>query len=198
MNKQIIISIGREFGSGGHAIGEQLANRLNIPFYDDNLLLQIASENDMDHETLKQYDERPRNILFTRGMAGFGNSPEESVALLQFDYMLKMAREGKSFVVVGRCAESKLKKFDSLMSVFILADYDWKVKRIMELHNISYEEAKQEIKRGDWKRKSYHNYYCKGKWGDSRNYDFTINSSRLGIDKTVDLIEYYVRERIVK
>ena len=196
MAKQIIIAIGREFGSGGHVIGEELAKRFDLPFYDNNLLSQIAEDNNMDHEVLKQYDERPRNRLFTRTVAGFGSSPEENVATLQFDYLLKMAREGKSFVVVGRCAESKLKKFSALISVFILADYEKKIKRIMEVNSLSEDEAKEMIKRGDWKRKSYHNYYCKGKWGDSRNYDLTINSSRLGIDKTIDMLEKYIKERI--
>ena len=196
MAKQIIIAIGREFGSGGHVIGEELAKRFDLPFYDNNLLSQIAEDNNMDHEVLKQYDERPRNRLFTRTVAGFGSSPEENVATLQFDYLLKMAREGKSFVVVGRCAESKLKKFSALISIFILADYEKKIKRIMEVNSLSEDEAKEMIKRGDWKRKSYHNYYCKGKWGDSRNYDLTINSSRLGIDKTIDMLEKYIKERI--
>lgn len=196
MAKQIIIAIGREYGSGGHVIGEELAKRFGLPFYDNNLLSQIADENNMDHETLKQYDERPRNRLFTRTVAGFGSSPEENVATLQFDYLLKMAREGKSFVVVGRCAESKLKKFPGLVSVFILGDYENKIKRVMEVYSMSEEEAREAIKRGDWKRKSYHNYYCKGKWGDSRNYDLTINSSKLGIEKTINLLEKYMKERI--
>lgn len=196
MSKQIIIAIGREFGSGGHSIGEELAKRFSLPFYDNNLLSQIAEDNNMDHEILKQYDERPRNRLFTRTVAGFGSSPEENVATLQFDYLLKMAREGKSFVVVGRCAESKLKKFPGLISVFILGDTEEKIKRVMEINQISEKEAKEEIKRGDWKRKSYHNYYCKGKWGDSRNYDLTINSSKLGLEKTIDLLEEYVKERM--
>lgn len=196
MAEQKIIAIGREYGSGGHQIGEEIARRLNIPFYDSNLLTQIASDNNMDHEILKQYDERPRNRLFSRPVAGFGNSPEENVATLQFDYLLKMAREGKSFVVVGRCAESKLKKFPALISVFILADQEAKIARVKEIHGISEEEAKQEMKRVDWKRKSYHNYYCKGKWGDSRNYDLTINSSKLGIENTINLLEKYILERV--
>lgn len=196
MEKQMIIAIGREYGSGGHQIGEEVAKRLNIPFYDSNLLTQIASDTNMDHEVLKQYDERPRNRLFSRSVSGFGNSPEENVATIQFDYLLKMAREGKSFVIVGRCAESKLKNFASLISVFILGDMEDKVKRVKERYNITEEEARQEIKRIDWKRKSYHNYYCKGKWGDSRNYDLSVNSSKLGIEKTIDLIEKYVLERV--
>lgn len=196
MEKQMIIAIGREYGSGGHSIGEEIAKRLNIPFYDSNLLTQIATDNNMDHEILKQYDERPRNRLFSRTVAGFGNSPEENVATLQFDYLLKMAREGKSFVVVGRCAESKLKKFPALISIFVLADFETKIERVKERYQISEEEAKQEIKRVDWKRKSYHNYYCKGKWGDSRNYDLTINSSKLGIEKTIDLLEKYIMGRV--
>lgn len=196
MDKQMIVAIGREFGSGGHIIGEEIAKRFSLPFYDQNLLSQIAEDNNMDHEILKQYDEKPRNRLFTRTVAGFGGSPEENVATLQFDYLLKMAREGKSFVVVGRCAESKLSKFPSLISIFVLGDYEAKMERVKEVYQLSAEEAKEAMKREDWKRKSYHNYYCKSKWGDSRNYDLTINSSKLGIEKTIDILEQYIKERI--
>ena len=198
MKEQIIISIGREYGSGGRHIGEELSKKLQLPFYDQNLLQQIADDHQMDQEILKQYDEQPRNRIFSRPVAGFGISPEERVASLQFDHLLKMAREGKSFVIVGRCAESKLKAFPGLISIFILGDEDDKVKRVMNRLGINEAEAKQEIKRGDWKRKSYHNYYCKGKWGDSRNYDLTVNSSRLGIDKTISMLEKYVIERTEK
>lgn len=131
-------------------------------------------------------------------------SPEAIWATLNFQGILKpefwylagMAEEGKSFVIVGRCAETILKDFPGLISIFILGDYETKLQRIMEKHNVSAEEAKQLIKRGDWKRKAYHNYYCKGKWGDSRNYDISVNSSKLGIEKTTDMLENYIKERM--
>ena len=170
MNKQVIISVGREFGSAGHIIAEELARRFGLPYYDNNLLLHIAEENEVAHHSLRKYDERPRNKFFSRTVGGHSSSPEENVANMQFDYLRKMAEDGKSFVIIGRCAETKLKDFPGLISIFILGDYDLKLQRIMEIYKVSKEEAKQLIKRGDWERKAYHNYHCKGKWGDSRNY----------------------------
>lgn len=81
---------------------------------------------------------------------------------------------------MGRCSESILKGYDGLVSIFVLGDWEAKRERIMRLYNLSPEEAEHMMSRKDWERKSYHNYYCKGKWGDSRNYDLSINSSRLG------------------
>mgnify|MGYP003377722664 FL=1 len=82
------------------------------------------------------------------------------------------------------------------MSIFILGDKPVKLERIKKLYSLSEDEAKYMIERTDWQRKSYHNYYCKGKWGDSRNYDFSINSSKLGTKKTADMLEIYIKERM--
>lgn len=196
MKEQVIISVGREFGSAGHIIAKELAQRFEIPYYDHNLLEHVAQEKEVDHDTLKKYDERPKNKLFYRTVGGHSNSPEENVAQMQFEYLRKMAEEGKSFVIVGRCAETILKDYPGLISIFILGDQETKLQRVMERHNVSKEEAKQIMKRGDWKRKSYHNYHCKGKWGDSRNYDLSVNSSKLGIEKTTDMLERYIKERM--
>lgn len=196
MEKQVIISVGREFGSAGHIIAEELAKRFELPYYDNNLLQHIAEENNLKHDTLKKYDERPKSRLFSRTIGEHSSSPEENVAMMQFNYLRQMAEEGKSFVIVGRCAETKLKDYPGLISIFILGDYEAKLQRVMEKYEVSRDEAKQLIQRGDWKRKSYHNYYCKGKWGDSRNYDISVNSSKLGIEKTTHLLERYIKERM--
>ncbi|HJA91810.1 MAG TPA: cytidylate kinase-like family protein [Candidatus Eisenbergiella merdipullorum] len=196
MGKRLILSVGREFGSGGHVIAEALARRFELDLYDNNLLEHIAEEKNVGGETLKKYDERPKNRLFSRTVRGYSNSIQENVANMQFDYLKKLAEEGKSFVVVGRCSETILKKYDGFISIFILGDRDVKRERVMRLYRLSEEEAEHMMTRKDWERKSYHNYYCKEKWGDSRNYDLSINSSRLGIDRTVDLLETYIRARM--
>lgn len=196
MSEQLIISIGREYGSGGHIIAEALSKRFDLPLYDRNLLAEITKEKNLDYEELVKYDESPRNLIFSRTIRGYSNSPEENIANMQFEYLEKEAQKGKSFVVVGRCAETVLKNYKSLISIFILADMDCKIKRIANLHNISELEAEALIQRQNKARKSYHNYFCTIKWGDSRNYDLSINSSRLGIEGTVNLLEYYIRERI--
>ncbi|MGN0271368.1 MAG: AAA family ATPase [Lachnospiraceae bacterium] len=194
--KQIIISIGREFGSGGRVIAKGLSERFGIPFYDKDILREIAAERNVDVKTLQEYDEVPKTMFFSRTVRGYSNSPEENIAHLQFNYLRKMAEDGKSFVIVGRCSEEVLKEYDALIPVFVLGDMDKKIERIQQLHHLTEEEAEDMILSTDKKRKGYHNYYCKRKWGDSRNYDLCINSSRLGIEGTVDILESYIRERI--
>lgn len=198
MGKQLIISVGREFGSGGHVIAEELARRFELPLYDNNLLEHIAEEKEISHESLKKYDERPKNRLFSRTVRGYSNSMQENLANMQFDFLKKKAAAGESFVIVGRCSETVLKGFDGLVTIFVLGDPEVKAERIRKVYGVSGEESRRMMKREDWKRKSYHNYYCKGKWGDSRNYDFSINSSRLGIEKTVDMLETCIRARMEK
>ena len=129
-------------------------------------------------------------------MRGFSNSPEEQIANMQFDFLRKKAEEGASFVIVGRCAETILKGNPGLITIFVLGDMDAKIKRIAGLHLISRAEAERMIWRHDRKRKAYHNHYCEMKWGDSRNYDLCINSNKLGIERTTDTLEQYIRERM--
>lgn len=195
MAKQVIISIGREYGSGGHEIARKLAERFSLPFYDRKILDEIANEKNVDADTLHKYDEAPKNPLFSRTVRGFSNSLEEVVANMQFDYLKSKAGSGESFVVVGRCSEVVLKEYDGFISIFILGDEDVKAERISKDRDISISKAKAVMYRHDKKRKSYHNYYFSNKWGDSRSYDMTINSSKQGIDATVDLLENYIRVR---
>ena len=196
MDRQLIISVGREFGSGGHVIAEALAERFHLALYDSNLLEHIAQEKNIDHGELKKFDEKPKNKLLSRTVRGYSSSAQENLANMQFEYLRKKAADGESFVVVGRCSETILKGTQGLVTVFVLGDPDVKAERIQKVYGVSEEEARRMMKREDWNRKSYHNYYCKGKWGDSRNYDFSINSSKLGIEKTVDILETCIRARM--
>ena len=193
---QIIISVGREFGSGGRVIAEELAKRFDIPIYDRHLITEIAEKMGMTAEEVEKYDEAPKLKILSRRVNGYSNSIEDNVAEMQFNILDEKAKNGESFVVVGRCSETKLKKYPALISLFVLGDMEQKVKRIMELYELDEEEAKKFIAKKDKKRKHYHNYHCTGSWGDSRLYDLSINSSRLGIDKTVDMLEHYIRARI--
>lgn len=196
MSKQVIISIGREFGSGGHEIAENLSKRFGLDLYDVNLLREIAVEKNLDHSLLEKYDEVPKKRFISRNVRGYSNSPEENIANIQFEYLRKKANEGKSFVVVGRCSESVLKDYEGLITIFVLADRDKKIERVQRIRNLSAGEAESVMNRHDRHRKEYHNYYCTFKWGDSRNYDISINSSKLGVDRTADYLESYIKERI--
>ena len=196
MEKQLIISVGREFGSGGHEIAQKLAEHYGIDLLDHNLLDEIATERGLDVKNLRHLDEKHKNVVFSRKVKGFSSSPEENVSLLQFDYLQKKAKAGDSFVVVGRCSENVLKKFDCMISIFVLGDKQKKLERIMELYHLEENVAQKFIMEKDMKRKRYHNSYCEGKWGDSRNYDISVNSSRLGVEETVAvLVDFIDRSR---
>lgn len=195
MSSQFIISIGREFGSAGHEIAQHLAEHYNIPLLDHNLLDEIAFEKNVDANKLKYHDEKNRKPGLYRTVKGLSSHPEDNVALLQFDYLRKKAENGESFVIVGRCSEDILKEYKGLISIFILGDMDCKVERIKKLYNLSDFHAKKFIKEKDTKRKRYHNSYCEGKWGDSRNYDISINSSKTGLDNTLKLLIDYIDMR---
>ncbi len=192
MAEQLIISVGREFGSGGREIAGILAEHYNIPLLDHNLLDEIASERNLDAKELNGLDEKKRNLLLSRTVKGFNNSPEQNISQLQFSYLQEKANSGESFVVVGRCSETVLRGNKALISIFIEADMDQKIKRIEERYQLSTHEAKKKIAEKDAKRKQYHNSFCEGKWGDARNYDITVNSSRLGVADTAKLLINYV------
>jgi len=195
---QIIISVGREFGSGGRVIAEKLSERFNLPLYDRHLITEIAEKMGMTIEAVAKYNETPKNVFVSRRVKGYSNSIEDNIAEMQFNVMEEKAKSGESFVVVGRCSETKLKKYPGLISFFILGDMDKKIERVMDVYGLDEDDATRFILKKDKKRKRYHNYHCQGKWGDSRLYDFSINSSKLGIDETVDVIEGYIRARIAK
>ena len=195
MKQQLIIAVGREFGSGGHEVAEILAQRFNIPFYDSNLLEEVAAHKNVDAAGLTKFDERPRFFGVYRHVHGYSNSPAENIAHIQFKYLRAMAEEGRSFVIVGRCAEEVLADFGCVVSVFILGDEHRKIERVAKKYGVRPDEARNMLLLNDKKRKAYHNYHCKGKWGDSRNYELSINSSRIGVESTADIIEMYIREK---
>ncbi len=196
MGKQLIISISREYGSGGHLIAEELADRFSLPLYDHNLLDELAKEKGYNVEKLNKYDESPRRKFFSRSVRGHSNSPEEAVANMQFDFLKDKAKSGESFVVVGRCSESILQEYDGLVPIFVMGDVTCKLKRVMAYRNCNEQEAREAMERHDKNRRNYHNHYCDIKWGDSRHYEICINSSKVGIDKTTDFLESYIKERI--
>lgn len=196
--EQFIISVGREFGSGGRHIAEELGKRFNVPVYNRHLITEIAEKTGLAHEEIEKYNESPKSKLLSRTVRGYSNSIEDNIAEMQFEFIREKAQSGESFVVLGRCSESKLKGHPALISLFVLADMDAKIKRIMELYELSEDKAKAFIDKKDRKRKRYHNYHCSSHWGDSRLYDLSINSTRLGIDGTIDHLESYIRARIRK
>lgn len=195
MGKQVIISISREFGSGGRAIAEQIAKDMGLKLYERNILEEMAKEMQINADGFAHLDEKPKKFVITRRVREHSSSMEETFAQMQFDFIRKKADEGESFVVLGRCSEHVLKGRDSLISIFVLGDKPQKIERVMEIYNLDREEAIQKMKRHDKSRKQYHNEHCDDKWGDSRAYDMCINSSKLGIGQTTKFLEEYIKER---
>lgn len=189
---QYIISIGREFGSGGHEIAERLSKYYKIPLYDHNLLDQIALQKHVDSEALREFDEVRKLHGLSRTVRNMSSSPAENVAQMQFDFLKEKAASGESFVAVGRCSERVLKEYPGLITLFINGDMDKKIERVMKIYGLSKDDATALIKTKDRKRKGYHNSHCDTKWGDSRNYELALNSSKIGLDETVKTLIYYI------
>ena len=195
MGKQLIITVGREFGSGGHIIAAKLAEHFGIQLLDSNILAEVAKKSNASEEYLKKYDESARNLFFSRTVNGFSNSPEEIIAQMQFDYIKQKADAGESFVVIGRCADYILRENPALVRVFVLGDTEAKIKRTAEREGISEDKAKIRMEQADKRRKYFHNTHSENQWGDSRSYDITVNSSKLGLDSTVELLIKYIELR---
>ena len=195
MGKQLIITVGREFGSGGPIIAVKLAEHFGIQLLDSNILAEVAKKSNAREEYLKKYDESARNLFFSRTVNGFSNSPEEIIAQMQFDYIKQKSDAGESFVVIGRCADYILRKNPALVRVFVLGDTEAKIKRTAEREGISEEKAKIRMEQADKRRKYFHNTHSENKWGDSRSYDITVNSSKLGLDSTAELLIKYIELR---
>lgn len=192
MGNQIIISISREYGSEGRTIAEQIVKDMGLLFYDRNMLDEIAKEKGFDPAAFAGVDEKPRNKLLSRRVKGYSNATEDNLAQMQFEFLRKKAASGESFVVLGRCSETILKEYDSLVSIFVTGNKDCKLKHVMEKFSLSETAAAAKIAKHDAYRRRYHNHYSDFKWGDSRNYDVCINSSRIGVEGTAKLLEEFV------
>ena len=195
MAKQFIVSISREYASGGHDIAKKVAEHFNVPLYDKNLLDEIGKEKGMDLSDFKSADEKIINVFTSRTVNGFNSSPEYALAQMQFDFIKEKAESGESFVICGRCADYVLKDNPALISIFVLADELAKTERIMKLEDCSMPQAIKLIEKRNRGRKEYHNQFAKTKWGDSRYYDMCINSTKLGIDGTADFLIDYIDKR---
>lgn len=199
-----VITIGRQFGSGGREIGEKVAEYFGITCYDKELLSRVSKESGFCEEMIQNHDERPTNSFlynlvmdtysFGYNSSSFVDMPiSHKVFLAQFDTIKKIAEEGPC-VLVGRCADYALADVDNVVNLFIYSDEESKTKRIMEKYDLSESKAKDMIIKKDKQRQSYYNYYSSKKWGRADSYDLCINSGVLGIDGTVKLIIQYIED----
>ena len=193
MKDQIIITMGREHGSGGHYIADMIARELGIKLYDkDSIESEIVSEG-YSEELIRRMDEKPVNFFASRRIGRFSNSLEVNVAEKTFDMIRAKAASGESFLLIGRCGEQVLENNPNCISIFICGDPQFKLNRVMNKLGLNAEQAIEEIRNVDRSRKNYHNYYCDTKWGDARGYDMTVKSDVLGCEETAKLLVGYIR-----
>lgn len=197
--EDVIITIGRQTGSGGREVGKRLAKKLGVKCYDRELLELAAKEGGFDQKIVEKHDEKPTtSFLYSLymgsasygygGASPIGDMPlDHRIFLAQFDSIRKIAGEG-SCVIVGRCADYALEENSNVISVFILGDEEDRISRMAERLSVSREKAREEMIKTDKKRSSYYNYYANRKWGSAGNYDLCLNSSVFGIDGCVDVI----------
>ncbi len=203
MSNKFIITISRQFGSGGREIGKKVADSLGISFYNKELIALAAKESGFSENIFEKADEAPSNS-FLYSLA-IGANPMGSLFIKNDDLLTndklfsiqsKVIRDiGKkeSCLIVGRCSDYILREEENLTRIYLHADNDFRIKRIMELYNLSEKEAKTTITKSDKKKNNYYNYYTGNEWGDPKNYDIIINTGKTGIDNTINIVIDYVK-----
>ena len=187
--KDVIICIGRQYGSGGRFIGKLLAEKLGIPCYDKELLTESSKVSDMNLKVIESNDEVPNSMMYSVFQAN-GLPINQQVFLAQFDAIREIANKG-ACVIIGRCADYVLEDRDNVVSIFITAPIEERVNRAIRFYNFDSAKALKQIKKVDKKRRDYYNFYTNRKWGEASNYDLTLNS-KIGVEKCVEVIAKYV------
>ena len=188
--KNRIITISREFGSGGRTIGKRVAQELGIPCYDSELLQKIAEESAFNENYIKEAGENAPGGFFASAFSHHPSGPNNADYLwkIQFRVITELAEKGPC-VIVGRCADYILQGKADCLRVFIHADMEFRANRIVNVYGESEQSPEQRLKDRDKRRAAYHRFYTNMKWGHSQNYDITLNSGTIGIDRCVEIIK---------
>lgn len=200
-----IITVARQFGSNGSAIAKKLSEILGVEYFDKEKLVEAAEKSGISKDAFERADERAASsFLYSLAMSSYSGhiSPlgvndvmmSDKLFTVQSDAIRKLAME-KDCVIVGRCADDLLSSFEGLTRIFIHAPLEYRLGIVMERHQLSESNARTLIKKTDKKRSSYYNFYTSKDWGSSQNYDITINSSVLGVEKTAQLLKTFVLAR---
>ena len=193
---KFIITIGRQYGSGGRFIAKKLAEELGIKFYDNELLAKAAVESGLSNHVIETYDEKKDGLFSGVVPSAFSVdlSLGQKVFLAQFEAIKKVA-ENESAVIVGRCADYVLEDMDNVVNIFITAPLKDRIERAIKYYNVEQKKADAIILKMDKKRASYYNFYSDKKWGKADTYDLCINSS-IGIDESVKIIKEFVKAKL--
>lgn len=196
MEKKIIITIGRQFGSGGKAVAEALGQKLGIPVYDSELITRAAQESGFSKEFFTKSDEKKRLFNLSSIFAGsfIGDTEnymsDKGLFKIQSDTILSIAEQG-SAIIVGRCSDYILRDMGCTLDVFLTSPAEVRARRVAERTGVTQEKAMEVIAKMDRSREEYYNYYTFGNWGVASTYDLCLDSSLLGIEGTADhIIEF--------
>ncbi|MDD2981452.1 MAG: cytidylate kinase-like family protein [Hespellia sp.] len=196
MGNHFVITVGREFGSGGHEIAEKLAEKLGVKCYDKEILAESAKKSGFREQVFEEHDETAKNSLIYSIVTGIGNYSDSQplsfqLYLDQF-HTIKEIAEKESCVMVGRCSDYVLREEDDTINIFAHAPMEARVKRICQRYHVDEKKAREMIAKQDKTRSSYYNYYTNQKWGASKHYDLTFDTSKTGIDGAIQLILEYM------
>ena len=192
-----VITISREFGSGGHDIGMEVAKRLNIPFYDQEIVDKAVAESGFTKEFIEEHGEYSTLSSVLLGTSApfdsyyYAEDPQDKIFKIQRRIIKKFAQEGPC-VIVGRCADYALEDNPYAVSVFIKASLDERVQRIKRIYELNDSKAADLIQKTDKRRASYYNYYSSKKWGEAKSYNLCIDSGLVGIDGAIDMILKFI------
>lgn len=198
-----VITINRQYGSGGREIGSKLAKQFDVPFYDNEIISRAAKETGFSEAAFETVEDKATNSLlysiamgmnvFTNQDVGFaGLSLDDRIFLAQSNVIRKVAEEGPC-VIVGRCADYILRDFDNVVNVFISADLDFRIKRSVEVDHIDPQHAAETVAKKDKTRGNYYRYHAGERWDNLFNYALTIRSDLVGIDRAAYCIQSYVQ-----
>ena len=186
--KNRVVTISREFGSGGRTIGRRLAEELGIPCYDAELIQQLAQESGFSESYIRDAGEyAPGGYLSLLSNRAFALTNEDVLWELQYKVITELAEKGPC-VIVGRCADYILRDTADCLKVFIHADMDFRAKRIVEVYGEREQSPEQRLRDKDKRRAAYHRFYTNMKWGHAQNYHICLDSGKLGIDSCVEIL----------
>lgn len=186
--KNRVVTISREFGSGGRTIGRKLAEELGIPCYDAELIQQLARESGFSEDYIRDAGEyAPGGYLSLLSNRAFALTNEDVLWELQYKVITDLAEKGPC-VIVGRCADYILRDTADCLKVFIHADMDFRAKRIVEVYGEREQSPEQRLRDKDKRRAAYHRFYTSMKWGHAQNYHICLDSGKLGIDSCVEIL----------
>ncbi len=187
--KNRVITISREFGSGGRTIGKRVAEKLGIPCYDNELLKKIAEKSGFQESYIRDVGEYAFGGFLSNAFSHRGSGPNNADYLWKIQYKLisELAEKGPC-VIVGRCADYILKDKADCLKVFIHADVAFRAERIVKVYGQREQSPEQRIRDKDKRRAAYHRFYTDMKWGHAQNYDLTLNSGTLGVDQCIEII----------